>query len=350
VATDLGRDKLLYKIARTYYEDGLTQSQIGRRFGLSRIKVSRLLKEARDRQLVQISIIPPDDPNADLERHLEAAFGLKEAVIVTPPSYDVDTIRRALGEAAALYLVRCLTGREVIGVTWGTFLLATVDALSIQNWPAIRVVQTLGGLGQPEAATHGADLARRTAQALGGRPRLLSAPGIVASKEIRDALLADPQISDTLALGASADVALVGIGALVPGVLAARLLPKHDVARLRVEGAIGDVGLRFFGPEGESIQDELNDRIIGLELEQFRQIARVVGVAGALDKFEAIRGALRGGLVNVLVTDDRVAMTLLQYKNDPDHVKRDHVWPLEAPERTQPAYGMPQNTRAGSRG
>ena len=120
---DAARRKLLYKIAMAYYEDDLTQEQIAQRFGLSRVKVSRLLRQARDEQIVRISI-PPLDAKPDLERQLEARYGLDEAVIVTPVAYDTGTLTRELGAAAAQYLLRCLQGAEIVGISWGTTLRA----------------------------------------------------------------------------------------------------------------------------------------------------------------------------------------------------------------------------------
>jgi DNA-binding transcriptional regulator LsrR (DeoR family) len=308
------RKRLLYKIAKAYYQDGLTQAQIGRRFGLSRIKVSRLLRRAREEGIVQITVVPPPDSNADLERELEARYGLDEAVVVSPPGYDQATVVRTLGPAGARCLVRCLQGDEVVGLTWGTSLRSVVDALPRQTWPDVTVVQILGGLGRPEAETHGADLARRVAQAFGARPRLLPAPGIVASKPVRDALLADPQIADTLALGASADVAQVGIGVPVPGsaVAQAGILTQQEVEQLKAQGAVGDIALRFFDAHGRPVDHAINDRIIGLDLDQIRAIPRVIGVAGGDGKFEVIRAALRGRIIDVLVTDDRTAAGLLE--------------------------------------
>lgn len=314
MATDSERKKLLYKISKAYYEDGLTQHEIGKRFGLSRIKVSRLLQQARDEKVVQI-IIPPQDPNADLERALESRFGLDEAVIVTPASYDHAAVLHALGPAAADYLMRCLDGSEVLGLSWGTTLLSVVEAIPAQNWTNMRVVQILGGLGRPEADTYGGDLAHRLALALGARPRLLAAPGIVASKLVRDALLADPQIADTLALGANADVLLVGIG--VPStpdsvVKQAGILSPAEFEQLGALGAVGDIALRFFDRDGQAIKHDLDDRIIGLDLDQIRNIPRVIGAAGCPEKLEVIRAALRGKLISVLVTDDRTASRLLE--------------------------------------
>lgn len=314
MATDSERKKLLYKIAKAYYEDSLTQHEIGKRFGLSRIKVSRLLQQARDEKVVQI-FIPPQNPNADLERALETHFGLDEAVIVTPSSYDHAAVLHALGPAAADYLMRCLDGTEVLGLSWGTTLLAVIEAIPVHHWAHMRVVQILGGLGRPEADTYGGDLAHRLALALGARPRLLAAPGVVANRLVRDALLADPQIADTLALGVNADILLVGIG--VPStpdsvVKQAGILSPDEFAQLKALGAVGDIALRFFDRNGQAIKHNLDDRIIGLDLEQIKNIPRVIGVAGCPEKLEVIRAALHGKLISVLVTDDRTASMLLQ--------------------------------------
>jgi DNA-binding transcriptional regulator LsrR (DeoR family) len=308
------RKKLLYKIAKSYYEDGLTQGQIGKRFGLSRIKVSRLLQEARAEKLVQITVISPEDPNADLERELETRYGLDEAVVISPSSDEKAVVTRELGPAAVDCLLRCLQGNEVLSVSWGSTLLSTVEALPITHCPGLTVIQMMGGLGRPEAEVHGNDIARRMAQAFGARPRLLSAPGIVASKMVRDALMAEPQISDTLALSAKADVAMVGIGVPVPDsvVMQAGAIVAKEVEQLKAMGAVGDIALRFFDTGGQPVKHQINDRIIGLDLDQIKRIPRVIGVAGSAEKFEVIRAALRGKFINVLVTDDRIAARLLK--------------------------------------
>jgi DNA-binding transcriptional regulator LsrR (DeoR family) len=308
------RSKLLYKIAKAYYEDGLTQGQIGKRLGLSRIKVSRLLQQARVEKLVQINIVSPDQSNADLERELEAQYGLDEAVIVSPTSHDKATILREIGHATVDCLLRSIQGNEVLSLSWGSTLLSVVAALPRKSWPEMKVVQIMGGLGRPEAEVHGTDIVRRMAQAFGAKPRLLSAPGVVASKIVRDALLADPQISDTLTLAARADVALVGIGVPVPDsvVMQAGAILTEEVKQLKAQGAVGDIALRFFDAKGQPVEHEINNRIIGLDLAQIQKIPRVIGAAGGMAKFEVIRAALRGTFINVLVTDDQIAVRLLE--------------------------------------
>ncbi|HUX51023.1 MAG TPA: sugar-binding transcriptional regulator [Spirochaetia bacterium] len=305
--------RLLYKIAKAYYDDQLTQQEIGDRFGLSRVKVNRLLSRAREERIVQVQIVAPESTETEVERALEQQCGLQEAVIV-PSSENHDELLRNLGEGAAAYVRRILSGNEVIGIFWGTSLYAMVEAMSPLNMPDVRIVQMLGGLGDPDADIHGAEIARRFAQIIQARPRMLASPGVVANSTVRDALFADAQISDTLSLAAQADVALVGIGTLDQHSVVLRagtILSAADVKRLKGKKMVGDIGLRFFDRNGESLEDELNERIIGVTLEQIRSIRRVVAVAGGPEKFDAICGALRGQYLNVLVTDRSTAERLL---------------------------------------
>ena len=308
--------RLLYKIAHVYYEDGLSQKQIGLRFGLSRIKVSRMLKQARDLKIVQITLSPGNERTDTLEHDIEIAFRLDEAIIVgSEPSGDTKDRLRALGIAAAECLVRSIQGDETIAITWGHTVLATVDALPAGNWPNLHIVQSLGGLSQPDAKINAADLARRTAQTLNANLTLLSAPGIVESKHIRNALINDPQIKHTLAQAAKANIALVGIGAPDSASFSpAEIFKNEDVKRLNSRGTVGDIGLQFYNDKGQQVADEIHDLVVGLNLAQYKAIPRVIAVAGGVDKVLAIRAAMKGKIINVLVTDETTAVELLKIK------------------------------------
>jgi DNA-binding transcriptional regulator LsrR (DeoR family) len=307
--------RLLYKIAKAYYDDGLTQQQISERLGLSRVRVSRLLRAAREERVVQITITLLQESNAEIESRLEEAYGLKEALVVTCSPDDTTPIVSQLGPVAAACLTRCLQGSEVVALSWGTAVLSVVNAMPPMDLPNVRVVQFLGGLGELESETHGAELARRMAQTLGAKPRLIHAPGIVKDKIVRDALVTDSQVNDTLELAGRADVALVGIGVFEPGstlLAGGNTLTSEEVHELKARGVVGDIALRFFDENGRRVDHPINDRIVGTDLERIQSIQRVIGVAGGPEKVRAIRAALRGHLVNVLVTDDRTAGSLLE--------------------------------------
>lgn len=313
--------RLVYKIAQAYYEDGLTQQEIAGRLGISRIKVSRLLARALDEKIVRISLVPPTDLYPELERMLEKRYGLKEAVVVDAHQDRQVLLEEALGRAAAAYLLSILQGNEVVGLTWGRALLSMVNAMHAVLMPELQVVQLLGGLGEPGAGFHGADLTRRLAQVFSTRPHLIHSPGIVATGETCSELKKDIQVSKTLDLASRADIALVGIGLYAPGsplVRSNSILSAPDKELLFSLGVVGDISLRFFDRAGNYISSEIDSRIIGLSAEQFGKIPRVIGIAGGREKTAVIRAALSGRLVHVLVTDRLTAENLVVNKTTTD--------------------------------
>ena len=307
--------RLLYRIAQAYYFDGLTQQQIAKRFGLSRPKVSRLLQKARDAEIVNITLVPPTSGMADLERELEGKYGLEEMVIVSVSEpQNLTSVARELGPAAAECLVRRISGKEVVGIAWGTTILALVDALPFKSWPEVTIVQIMGGLGPVDELEHSTELARSMAQRFNARLRLVPAPGIVSTREAAQVLKSDKWIAETLALAAKADIALVGLGVPVPDAILLRdgsIITQKDLELLKEAGAVGDIALRYIDVYGRPLNVEINERIIGLTLEQIGNIPLVIGVAGGAAKYEMIRAALRGKILDVLVTDHATAQALL---------------------------------------
>lgn len=306
--------RLLYRIAQAYYVDESTQREIAQRFKLSRPKVSRLLQEARDEGVIDIVLVAPPGDLADLEYQLERLYGLEEVVLAaTPDPADIASVSPRLGRPGAECLVRSLDDNKTLAMSWGATLSAVIDALPSRSWPNTQVVQMLGGLGDPDSESHGVDLTYRMAEKLGAKPRPVLSPGVVSDRTIRDALLNDTQVHGTLELAASADVAIVGVGVPIPGsvVLRSGILTERDVDELKAKGAVGDIALRFIDGNGSAVDHELNDRTIALELDAIKEIPRVIGVAGGSEKLDVIRAALRGGLVDALVTDQSTATALV---------------------------------------
>ena len=309
----MNQERTLYKIARAYYKDGLTQQEIGNKYGISRMKVSRMLARALQDKIVQIKITAPSDKYPDLEHHLEVKYGLKEVVIVNIKNDDPNEQIVSIGRAAAEYLNTSLQGNEIIGLTWGRALLSMVNALISDNFPELQVVQMLGGLGEPEAEFHGADLTRRMAQNFSTRPRLIHAPGIVQSRDLCRELINDIQVKSTLQLAALADIAVVGMGFFGPGsplLKSDNILSKEDKNLLASMNVIGDISFRFFDDQGQYVATEIDERIVGLSIGEIKKIPRIIGVAGGRNKYQVIRAALKGKLIHVLITDNNTAEKL----------------------------------------
>jgi DNA-binding transcriptional regulator LsrR (DeoR family) len=316
-ATD--HNRLLVKIARLYYEQDMTQGDIGKRLRLSRQKVQRLVHQARDQGVVRIGIRPIMGIFSDLEKDLEERFGLREAVVVETSDYDNQPIvAREVGVGAADYLTRVVQPHDRIVLSWGGSLLGMVNTLSHHPKMELNdvvVIQGLGGLADPNNEIHAADLTRRLGRALGGRALLLPAPGVAGNQKAREAHCGDPHVTGVLQKARAATLAFMGIGAPRPDsilVQQGNIVTWQELATLKKLGAVGDINLRYFDDRGHKVSSDLDDRVIGLTLEEIRKINLVVGVAGGAEKFGAIRAALRGKLVDVLVTDHTTAQHLLE--------------------------------------
>jgi DNA-binding transcriptional regulator LsrR (DeoR family) len=312
-------ERLLVKVSRFYYEQELTQSEISERLRLSRQKVQRLLKQAIDQGIVQITIRPVIGAFPELERTLEDRFGLQEAVVIETSNFeDQFVVAKEVGVGAAEYMRRVVQPHDSIVISWGGSLLGMVNALySVSQQielDGIKVIQGLGGLGDPNKEVHAADLTRRLAQVFGGEAVLLPTPGVAGTRESRDTYFEDPYISHILKQAQSANLAVMGIGApRLDSILMreGRIVSAQDLENLKHSGAVGDINLRFFDENGEIVQSNFDQRVIGLTLDEIQRIEQVVGVAGGAAKLPAIRGALAGKLVDVLVTDQITAQRVL---------------------------------------
>lgn len=307
--------RLMVRIARMYHEQGLRQADIARELHVSQPRVSRLLKRAGEVGIVRTTVSEPAGVFTELERRLEARYGVAEVVVVDPGT-DADELR-SLGSAAATYLETTLTGGDSIGISsWSASLLAAVDALRPSTAPvASTVVQLVGGVGESRVQVDATRLLTRLAAATGAEPIFLPAPGLLGSAAARDSLMADASVLNVASRWPQLTIALVGIGTTEPSPLlrsSGNAITEDDQERLRASGAVGDVCLRFFDADGAPVLTGFDERVIGITPEALRAIPRRIAVAGGVRKAPAIRGALLGGWVNVLITDVETARALAE--------------------------------------
>jgi deoxyribonucleoside regulator len=308
------RAELLAQVASMYYEENLTQDEIAHRINQSRSTVSRMLQEARETGVVEIIVHYPWRTAPEIEADLIARFHLHQARVLIGRGRPYEEVLRGLGVLAARHIESVLRESSVLGISWGMAVYNAVRALRPERKLPITAVQMVGAVGEGDPMIDGPDLARLLASAYGGEHRYLHAPLIVEDAHARDVLLQEPRIRDVLSLARHADVALVGIGAPEPTVyslLRAGYLTPAALAELRAQGVAGDICARHYDAQGDELDIDLNRRIVGIELEALHDIEKVIGVAGGEAKAEAILGALRGGHVNVLVTDDATANKVL---------------------------------------
>ena len=318
---DLGHDEfeLLARLAFGYYEDGLTQEALARSFGLSRPKVQRLLDRARAVGVVDIRISAPSWLHVDLEHALRDRFGLAE-VIIAPERGDPQAQRVEVARGAARYLERRLADGCVVAVSHGR------DTGEVPRFfgPGRKIdatfVSAMGGSPLADSPTNPNEIVRRLADRCGGQAKGLYAPAHVESGRMRDELLRQPAVSETLRAAAAASVALVGIGGTDDDCTMVRsgCFSVEEIRRLRAAGAVGDVLGNYVDVDGGGLDSEETGRLVGLGLDELHAIETVVVVVSEVEKPFAILGVLRTGVVDVLVVDECNARFLVERARESD--------------------------------
>lgn len=299
----------MVQAAELYYELGLIQEEIARRLNVSRPTVSRLLQQAREHDIVRISVVNPRSRADELQRRLVEVQSLRDAVVVPTTVGKGRLLVRKLGEVGAQYVERRLPPGRHVGIGLGQTVYGLVHAFEgIQSGP--HVVPLCGGTVFAESAYHVNELARVAAQKLGGFCHYLHAPAAASSEDVYRALLNDRSVADVIRLWDRLDWAVIGIGsarhaetpefrAFVNQAVQAGSVPVADVCHTLIDAA------------GLPCPSDGASRLIAVQLEQLRQTSTVVAVAGGTHKVDAIQAALRTGVIDVLITDEPTAVAML---------------------------------------
>lgn len=296
-----------------YFLDGRSQDDVARALGTSRSNVSRMLTAARAQAIVEIRVHDQTTRAAELEQALKERFGLSHVrVAAFRPGADPQA---AAGDLAAQWLDEALRDGQVLGLSWGTSLQAMVEAFSVDQPRSVEVVPLVGGLSTVMSLVSGEELVRELAGRLGATYRYLHAPGLLRSEVARDSLLGEPTISEVLERAETADIAMVGVGAVGFGsssdILEGLGLSAAERKSFLASGPVGDICCRYFDAEGKPILGVVDDRVLAIELDRLQQIPTVIGVATGGNKAPGVLGAIRGRLIDGLIADAALALALV---------------------------------------
>lgn len=310
--TSIGPDELvrLAHIAREHYVNGKTRIEIAEDMGLSRFKVGRLLDDAVKNGIVTFEISVPGPIDVECSLQLQKRFGLRRAVVVRTPTDAPESIQEELGKVGAQLLAEVATADDVVGMTAGRTLGHL--ARSLETLPGCEVVQ-LAGVAGPVQAT-GIEVIRRVAETARSRAWGLYAPLIASDTEAAAAMRRQHDVQQTMKQFDRVTLALVAIGSWAPAdseLFYNPAITAEDHAALLQRGVQSDIGSILLDREGNLIHD-LQERCIAIDAAGLKKIPEVIGVAGGALKFEAVRAALKSGLLDSLVTDYSLASRLLE--------------------------------------
>lgn len=306
--------EMMAKIARLYYEGGLSMIEIAEIFGISRQRCSRLLQKAKDRGIVQIRIVDPASRiEGELETELQSLFGLRAVRCVEVFSDNSALVRKSVGVAAGDFLLGFLRPGTTIGVAYGRTIYEMVRFIRPRETvPNLTVVQIMGSMSRISGDLMATEIPRQLGEILGARVVYLLAPAFTKDRESRDTILRDATIQATLS--ERLDIAVVGIGGVASDSTLIRTgaITQEEVEELKSKGAVGDVVGTYFDVHGRIISFSGDERRIAFSLEALGKVPLVIGVVGGREKVDAVLGALRGRLVNALVIDSLTAREVLR--------------------------------------
>ncbi|SHE79183.1 DNA-binding transcriptional regulator LsrR, DeoR family [Seinonella peptonophila] len=307
--------KQLIKIAKMYYLEELTQAAIAKKVGVSRPVISKMLQRAKDEGIVEITIHDDGFDLTEWEQQIASYYHLRDVVIVSTEDMNAEAALTTLGRAAAQFVSKAIRGAEVIGVSWGKSLHEMILEYPIERRDQIKVIPLVGGIGSRKVELHSNQIAYEWAKKMNAQCESLYAPAFVESEELKEDLIRQANIASVIEQGKSADVAIVGIGNPYEQSTLYELgyLSEEDLQSLKQANVMGDIGSHYILANGQRADDlSLNRRVIGIELEGLKNIPKVIGVAAGHHKVPGIKAALRGGYLDILITDDQTAKNLLE--------------------------------------
>ncbi len=305
---------LLADVAEMYFLQGKNQAEIARKIGMTRSNVSRMLTEARNSGVIQIHINRPLQENHTLAQQLVERFGLINARVVKVdiPAQLLDK----LGQIASKELLAHLKPGWILGTSWGTAIHAAVDQLEVSDPVSdIKVAQMLGALGARIKEYDGHSIVRLLEQKLSAEGIYINAPFLVENKDVAHSLLENKSVHESLNFAKRSDIALLGVGSSELAHCSyylADYVTRKEIRDIQKTGAIGDVCGRFFNLQGEICAKDFQQRFIGIFAEDLLKIPLRMGIAGGPAKIEPILGALRGKLINILVSDEASVKEVLK--------------------------------------
>ena len=301
---------LVARICWHYYKEGQTQDVIAQHLKITRKRVNQLLGEARESGVIQIAIAGPMGPCSELEARLVAKFRLRSAVVVPSPIGDTD-VRNLVGAAAGRYISERLPPGGTLGITWGGTINMAAQSVVRRSGERCRVVLLCGGLAE-STAINPYDNAAMMARALSARCYYVTAPMFAPTEELRDALVSSEPVRSVLAMVDELDIALFSAVDLSEQSKALEygVISRETWRSLREAGAVGDICGHYLDRDGNIVAHPVSRRVVHPSMRDLIKVPERVLAAGGLQKVPIVKAAIRAGLADMLITDEKAAAAL----------------------------------------
>lgn len=297
-------EELLIKAAWYYYIEEMTQQNIAEKLGISRMKVIKLLETAKSTGVIQFKISQEKSRRLRIEKKLVETWGLKDAFVIPTPD-DSAVFNESLAKAAAMYIADRMTENTFINMGYGDTPSRVLNHLATITDHPVSIVSLTGGVSYY--------LPNTVSSVFKAKLYLYPAPLMLSSKELCKAISEEPGIKEIKRMVKLASMSIIGIGAMNDDatIISNGILTKNDFTYLSLRGAVGDIMTHFIDKDGNPVLTDIDERLISTSLDTLKELNNVIGIAGGKHKTDVISAALKGRYLDILITDEETANSLI---------------------------------------
>lgn len=306
------RNVLVVKVARLFYKENKTQTEISNILGLSRPTVATMLKEAIEKGIVKISIQDSEIMNFEQQETISTRYSLKSTIISSSTGSE-EEIKVDVASLCATFIENKLDKIESLGIGWGSTLYEVANAADYRNFEKMSIVPLIGGVDVSDVKTHSNHLAFVLAQKFNCKVNYFYAPAIAESLEMKEAFEKSKFVKEIIRLGQKVDMAVVSVGNPIKSSSFGKLgyLDEKDYEEMNKKGTVGDILTTFYDGKGVPVELSISERMIGVDLNDLSHIKEIVVVASGIEKAESIKVLLKKNLIDHLIIDSAIANYLL---------------------------------------
>ena len=310
---EISTDDQAARAAWLYYVGGLTQDQIASELGVSRQRAQRLVSRAVAGGLIHVRLHHRLATCQELESALRERFHLVRCRVMPGLGPGSDPVR-AIAPAAAEEMERVLREPNplVIALGTGRAMRSMVEALDAIEAPQHRLVSLVGNIA-PDGSASYFDVIMRLAEKVHAPHYPMPVPVISDTAEENAIFQSLGPVRKVRELAGAADVIFAGVGQMSDDapLLADGFIKSWELREVQEAGAVGEVAGHIFDANGQYLDLSINQRLGGIHVPAARPDRPVIGIAAGPSKIAALAAALRSGILNGLITDERTASGIL---------------------------------------
>jgi deoxyribonucleoside regulator len=303
---------LLAEIAKLYYIDKVKQKEIADIYGIPPMLVSRYLRRAEEKGIVNFYIKMPIEIDLALGKKIKDKYKLRECLVVDINSEE--NIKEKIGKVAADYFISLLQEDSIIGMSWGRTIYEFAKNISPINYSNCKVVQFVGGfMAENNYIITPTNIIKMVSEKLKCIPCFFNAPFSISTEEAKMLLLDDPSNKYIMELAQSSNINIIGSGelGLNSTIFTTGVMELKDRDELLKRGAIGEIGGFPIDREGNEVIWSKSKLYTGVPLEIIKKAQNVICLSGEEEKSEVLIAGMKKKYFNVLITSQKVARNLI---------------------------------------